>query len=136
MCAAYITSPMASMNRCPIPTRRSEAEDSNLRGLTLNMKTLAEMPKAELIASLHRIELAYGIWIAADASETTFNVHSTTTTLGKEARDKAHPPQNADCPPAGVLLAGHPWPRAGDTPKTLVHLNRKRGSLISSSSKE
>ena len=40
-------------------TPRSDADDENLAGLTLDMKTLAELPKKGLIASLRHIETAY-----------------------------------------------------------------------------
>jgi hypothetical protein len=50
-------------------TPRSEADDANLSGLVLDMKVLAEMPKPELIASLRKIEIAYGMWIQAEKAK-------------------------------------------------------------------
>jgi hypothetical protein len=50
-------------------TPRSEADDSNLSGMILDMKLLAEMPKPELISSLRKIEIAYGLWIQAEQAK-------------------------------------------------------------------
>ena len=52
-------------------TPRSAADDQNLTGLTLDMKVLSELPKSSLIASLRKIEVAYGIWITAEANKIT-----------------------------------------------------------------
>ena len=53
----------------PQQTPRSEADDENLAGLTLDMKELAELPKAGLIASLRHIETAYRIWIKTEEAK-------------------------------------------------------------------
>jgi hypothetical protein len=58
----------------PQQTPRSETDDENLAGLTLDMKELAELAKAGLIASLRHIETAYRIWIKAE--EAKLNVPS------------------------------------------------------------
>ena len=50
-------------------TARSEADDKNLIGLTMDMKILAELPKEELITTLRHIETAYGIWIKAEENK-------------------------------------------------------------------
>ena len=67
--ATTVETEWAPISEVPQQTPRSEADDSNLQGLTLDMKTLAEMPRAELIASLRRIEIAYGIWIEAEKAK-------------------------------------------------------------------
>ena len=55
----------------PQQTPRSQADDENLSGLTLDMKVLAELPKQELIGTLRRIETAYLIWINAEQAKLT-----------------------------------------------------------------
>ncbi len=55
----------------PQQTPRSAADDENLVGTVLDMKDLAELPKAGLIASLRRIEMAYGVWIKAEEAKLT-----------------------------------------------------------------
>src|SRR5262249_43647507 len=50
-------------------TARSEDDDKNLAGLTLDMKTLAELPKEELITSLRHVESAYGLWIKTEQAK-------------------------------------------------------------------
>jgi hypothetical protein len=52
-------------------TARSAEDDENLSGLTLDMKTLAELPRAGLIASLRHIETAYRVWINAEQAKLT-----------------------------------------------------------------
>lgn len=53
----------------PQQTPRSAADDENLAGLTLDMKMLTELPKEGLIASLRHIEIAYRVWIKAEANK-------------------------------------------------------------------
>jgi hypothetical protein len=48
--ATAVETEWAPISEVPQQTPRSESDDSNLHGLTLDMKTLAEMPKSELIA--------------------------------------------------------------------------------------
>ena len=67
--ATAVETEWAPISEVPQQTPRSEADDSNLQGLTLDMKNLAEMPKPELIASLRRVEIAYGLWIEAENSK-------------------------------------------------------------------
>src|SRR5438046_6443822 len=67
--ATVVETAWAPISEVPQQTPRSEADDSNLQGLTLDMKNLAEMPKPELIASLRRIEIAFGLWIEAETSK-------------------------------------------------------------------
>jgi len=55
----------------PQQTPRSQADDENLIGLTLDMKVLAELPKQELIGTLRHIETAYAIWIDAEKAKLT-----------------------------------------------------------------
>jgi len=55
----------------PQQTPRSAADDENLVGTVLDMKELAELPKSGLIASLRRIEAAYGVWIKAEQAKLT-----------------------------------------------------------------
>jgi hypothetical protein len=50
-------------------TARSAEDDENLSGLIFDMKSLAELPKAGLIASLRHIETAYGVWIIAEQAK-------------------------------------------------------------------
>ena len=52
-------------------TARSGADDENLAGLTLDMKTMAELPKEGLITTLRHIETAYRIWIKAEQAKLT-----------------------------------------------------------------
>src|SRR5262249_49477994 len=67
--ATMVETEWAPVSAVPQQTPRSEADDKNLEGLTLDMKRLAEMPKPELMASLRRIETAYGIWIQAEKNK-------------------------------------------------------------------
>jgi hypothetical protein len=53
----------------PQQTPRSEADDENLTGLTMDMKALTELPKAGLIASLRHIETAYRVWIKIEETK-------------------------------------------------------------------
>lgn len=53
----------------PQQTPRSQADDENLNGLTLDMKVLAEMPKQELVESLRHIETAYKIWTQTEEAK-------------------------------------------------------------------
>jgi hypothetical protein len=69
--ATAVETEWAPISEVPQQTPRSESDDSNLQGLTLDMKTLAEIPKPELIASLRRVEIAYGIWIEAEKAKIT-----------------------------------------------------------------
>jgi len=55
----------------PQQTPRSQADDENLIGLTLDMKVLAVLPKQELVGTLRHIETAYGIWIDAEKAKLT-----------------------------------------------------------------
>ena len=56
----------------PQQTPRAAADDENLSGLSMDMKELAELPKAGLIASLRHIETAYRAWIKVE--ETKFQL--------------------------------------------------------------
>jgi hypothetical protein len=67
--ATTVETEWAPISEVPQQTPRSESDDSNLQGLTLDMKNLAEIPKPELIASLRRIEIAYGSWIEAERAK-------------------------------------------------------------------
>jgi hypothetical protein len=69
--ATMVETEWAPISEVPQQTPRSQTDDANLTGLTLDMKALAEMPKAQLIASLRRIETAYGIWIQAEKAKIT-----------------------------------------------------------------
>ena len=53
----------------PQQTPRSAADDENLTGLTMDMKALAELPTAGLIANLRHIETAYRVWIKAEEAK-------------------------------------------------------------------
>jgi hypothetical protein len=53
----------------PQQTPRSAADDPNLARLTMDMKALAEMPRADLIANLRIIETAYRLWIASEQAK-------------------------------------------------------------------
>ncbi|MBC7706734.1 MAG: helicase, partial [Rhodoferax sp.] len=55
----------------PQQTPRSASDDENLTGLTMDMKALAELPTAGLIASLRHIETAYRVWIKAEEAKLT-----------------------------------------------------------------
>jgi hypothetical protein len=67
--ATMVETEWAPVGEVPQQTPRSEDDDANLNGLTLDMKALAELPKAELLASLRKIEFAYGIWIQAEKAK-------------------------------------------------------------------
>src|SRR6185437_15315139 len=53
----------------PQQTPPDDQDDPNLHGLVLDMKQLAEMPKLDLIASLHVLESAYGEWIKNESTK-------------------------------------------------------------------
>jgi hypothetical protein len=55
----------------PQQTPRSAVDDQNLAGLNMDMKALAELPRADLIANLRIIETAYRLWIAAEQAKLT-----------------------------------------------------------------
>ena len=55
----------------PQQTPRSVTDDKNLAGITMDMQALAELSKADLIASLRHIETAYCLWIKAEANKLT-----------------------------------------------------------------
>jgi hypothetical protein len=67
--ATIVETEWAPVGEVPQQTPRSQDDDANLNGLTLDMKSLAELPKAELLASLRKIEVAYSIWIAAEKAK-------------------------------------------------------------------
>jgi len=69
--AAMIETEWVPSFEVPQQTPRSEADDENLAGLTLDMKQLAELPKAGLIASLRHIETAYRVWIKVEEAKLT-----------------------------------------------------------------
>lgn len=70
-CAIQVETEWVPSFEVPQQTPRSEADDENLAGLTLDMKQLAELPKAGLIASLRHIETAYRVWIKAEEAKLT-----------------------------------------------------------------
>jgi Helicase conserved C-terminal domain len=67
--ATAVETEWAPISEVPQQTPRSEADDANLYGLSPDMKNLAEMSKPELLTSLRRIEIAYGIWIEAEKAK-------------------------------------------------------------------
>lgn len=69
----------------PQQTPRSAEDDENLAGLTMDMKALAELPTAGLIASLRHIETAYRVWINAEEAKLSLPMEAL---LGHE--DAAH----------------------------------------------
>ena len=69
--ATRVETKWVPMFEVPQQTPRSAADDTNLAGLTLDMKALAELPKKDLIASLRHIETAYRIWIKAEETKVT-----------------------------------------------------------------
>ena len=69
--AVQVETEWVPCSEVPQQTARSEDDDENLAGLTLDMKTLAELPKEGLIASLRHIETAYRIWIKAEQAKLT-----------------------------------------------------------------
>ncbi len=69
--ATHVETEWVPMFEVPQQTPRSAADDQNLVGLTMDMKALAELPKADLIAGLRNIETAYGIWIKVEAAKLT-----------------------------------------------------------------
>jgi Helicase conserved C-terminal domain len=69
--AIQVETEWVPMFEVPQQTPRSAADDKNLSGLTMDMKALAELPKDELIVSLHYIETAYRAWIKIKAAKLT-----------------------------------------------------------------
>lgn len=69
--ATMVETEWVPMFDVPQQTPRSEADDENLSGLTMDMKALAELPKEGLIASLRHIETAYRVWIKAEEAKLT-----------------------------------------------------------------
>jgi hypothetical protein len=67
--ATAVETEWAPISEVPQQTPRSEADDPNLQGMLLDMKSLVELPKEDLIAGLRRIEIAYGIWIQAEKAK-------------------------------------------------------------------
>jgi hypothetical protein len=67
--ATAVETEWAPISEVPQQTPRSEADDANLQGMLLDMKSLAELPKEDLITGLRRIEIAYGIWIQAEKAK-------------------------------------------------------------------
>lgn len=67
--ATSVETEWAPVSEVAQQTPRAEADDAGLSGLVLDMKLLAEMPKAELIGSLRKIESAYGFWIQAESAK-------------------------------------------------------------------
>lgn len=53
----------------PQQTPRSEVDDKNLVGVTMDMNVLADLPKEALIGSLRNIENAYRLWIKAETAK-------------------------------------------------------------------
>ncbi len=52
-------------------TPPSPADDSNLTGVVLDMKELAQMPKPELLTSLRQLQSAYASWIQRESVKLT-----------------------------------------------------------------
>lgn len=50
-------------------TPRTLLEDPNIAGIELDMKELAQMPKAALLATLRQLQSAYGAWIEREAEK-------------------------------------------------------------------
>lgn len=50
-------------------TSPTEADNPNLAGVVLDMKLLAELPKADLIAALRRLETTYAGWIQRESAK-------------------------------------------------------------------
>ena len=86
----------------PQQTPRSEADDENLAGLTMDMKALAELPKEGLIASLRHIETAYRVWIKTEEAKLT-------TATGEAGRARrSRPARRQELPPcAGAHQGRH-----------------------------
>src|SRR5262249_39875017 len=61
--ATVIETEWVPMHEVPQQTPRTNADDPNLQGLILDMQLLAGLPKKDLIASLRKLEVAYGLWI-------------------------------------------------------------------------
>ena len=52
-------------------TPPTPADDTNLTGVVLDMKELAQMPKAELLATLGKLQDAYAKWIVRESAKLT-----------------------------------------------------------------
>lgn len=72
--ATQVETEWVPMFEVPQQTPRSADDDENLAGLTMDMKALAELPKAGLIAGLRHIETAYQVWIKAEEAKLTLPV--------------------------------------------------------------
>lgn len=51
-------------------TPPTSADDPNISGVVLDMKELAEMPKASLLGSLRQMKMAYADWIRRESAKT------------------------------------------------------------------
>lgn len=69
--AIQVETEWAPIFEMPQQTPRSADDDTNLAGLTMDMKALAELPKEALIANLRLIETAYDMWIKLEAAKLT-----------------------------------------------------------------
>lgn len=53
----------------PQQTPPTPEDDPNLGGVVLDMKELAQLPKAAMVASLRQLEFAYGMWIQRETAK-------------------------------------------------------------------
>ena len=64
--ALQIETTFIPKSEVPQQTPPDANDNPDLAGVVLDMKELAEMPKADLVASLRRLETAYGKWIVKE----------------------------------------------------------------------
>jgi hypothetical protein len=64
--ALQIETTFIPKSEVPQQTPPDANDNPDLAGVVLDMKELAEMPKGDLVASLRRLETAYGKWIAKE----------------------------------------------------------------------
>ena len=67
--ATQIETTFIPQSEVPQQTPPDASDNPDLGGIVLDMKELAEMPKAQLIASLRQLQTAYGNWIASEQAK-------------------------------------------------------------------
>jgi hypothetical protein len=102
--ATIVETEWAPVAEVPQQTPRSQADDDNLTGLTLDMKALAEMPKPELIASVRRIEIAYGIWIQGEKPRSPIPRKCFRTIRWQPSAPWTHAPERNSASRPGLIL--------------------------------
>jgi len=69
ICAQMIETTFVPRSEVEQQTPPTPTDDANLTGVVLDMKELAQMPKAGLLASLRQMQLAYTKWIQRETAK-------------------------------------------------------------------